>query len=333
MARIRRRGWTAGKISDLSGLAIVVIIVLVVIACGATYRVLSPYGHGIVATFDKRPPSFLDCLYFSAITISTLGYGDFRPIGSGRVVAIAEVMFGLGAVAVGIGKFASAHESILLRLLYTSDQQRRLRDYATGLANLTQRLSAAGAKSAVTDTDLRKILLEIYHLAYTFGKYVWFHGTHAELLDVQSSSQIQSVLRAFKRLVGVNAGISKFGRYRVGLRKTIHDTLTNIAFGAESIGRFTDDPALKKASDALVILAKREQQLLQLEPIVITPELLAKVRDALPPAPWPDGTHEKVAMELGISNSLAFKVIGLLARSDRSEDAPPESSLKPTAGP
>ncbi len=38
--------------------------------------------------------SFLHCLYFSVVTFTTLGYGDFRPIGKFRYVAMTEGIFG-----------------------------------------------------------------------------------------------------------------------------------------------------------------------------------------------------------------------------------------------
>lgn len=41
-----------------------------------------------------------DCLYFSIVTVSTLGYGDIHPIGFGKVVAIVEV--GCGMILTGM---------------------------------------------------------------------------------------------------------------------------------------------------------------------------------------------------------------------------------------
>jgi hypothetical protein len=40
-------------------------------------------------------PSFFDSLYFSVITFTTLGYGDFHPLNNYRMVAIIEALSGL----------------------------------------------------------------------------------------------------------------------------------------------------------------------------------------------------------------------------------------------
>jgi hypothetical protein len=40
------------------------------------------------------PTSFLDYMYFSTVTFTTLGYGDFRPCEHARLYAAAEAMLG-----------------------------------------------------------------------------------------------------------------------------------------------------------------------------------------------------------------------------------------------
>ncbi|RJS77040.1 two pore domain potassium channel family protein [Methanophagales archaeon] len=40
--------------------------------------------------------SILNCLYFSIITATTLGYGDLHPVGIGKAIASVEAVFGIG---------------------------------------------------------------------------------------------------------------------------------------------------------------------------------------------------------------------------------------------
>ena len=50
--------------------------------------------------------SYLNYLYFSVVTFTTLEYGDFRPIGRLRFLASVEALFGIFFVALSIFAFA-----------------------------------------------------------------------------------------------------------------------------------------------------------------------------------------------------------------------------------
>lgn len=68
--------------------------VLIVIASGLAYD----YFDLLVATGENPPPdpNLLDALYFSTLTFTTLGMGDYRPANvCGRVLAIGETILGV----------------------------------------------------------------------------------------------------------------------------------------------------------------------------------------------------------------------------------------------
>ncbi|AFL94702.1 hypothetical protein CL1_0494 [Thermococcus cleftensis] len=50
--------------------------------------------------------SFIDYEYFSVVTATTLGYGDYHPVGVGRVIASVEALFGMFMWAVFLTVFA-----------------------------------------------------------------------------------------------------------------------------------------------------------------------------------------------------------------------------------
>ena len=56
---------------------------------------------------SKTTNFFLDCLYFSIITFTTLGFGDFRPLeGWGRIFAGTEAFIGALMMALFVYTFA-----------------------------------------------------------------------------------------------------------------------------------------------------------------------------------------------------------------------------------
>lgn len=49
--------------------------------------------------------AFFDCLYYSVVTFTTLGYGDFIPIGLSRLVAATEAFTGSFTIALFVVVF------------------------------------------------------------------------------------------------------------------------------------------------------------------------------------------------------------------------------------
>lgn len=65
-------------------------ILLTILAFSLIYRAL-----GIRAGFElERPINALDHVYFSAVTFSTLGFGDFRPAAAARIWAALQAIYG-----------------------------------------------------------------------------------------------------------------------------------------------------------------------------------------------------------------------------------------------
>merc|ERR1712137_389350 len=74
--------------------------------------------------------SMLDCLYFSVVTVSTVGYGDLTPTTSlGRWFAIFYMLVGIGLVglALGIvgGFLMARQEALLMKAVETAGKKRK----------------------------------------------------------------------------------------------------------------------------------------------------------------------------------------------------------------
>lgn len=55
-------------------------------------------SHEIIE-FSIASPTFLDLIYFSGATYTTVGYGDIYLLGQGRVIAVLEAVTGLVLIA------------------------------------------------------------------------------------------------------------------------------------------------------------------------------------------------------------------------------------------
>jgi hypothetical protein len=73
------------------------------------FAVIYLWTDAIVSSSDQAPLSTaLDAIYFSAVTMTTLGFGDFTPVrGSGRFVVVLQLLTALAFVSIVIQGFVS----------------------------------------------------------------------------------------------------------------------------------------------------------------------------------------------------------------------------------
>ncbi len=110
----------------------ILFFVVVVIGFGFLYTRFTPTGHGIGQ--NLKPLSDITLftgIYFSIITISSLGYGDMHPMGFSKALICVEVLLGLGVIGSMIAKVTSRRLSYHVSRLFSFDAQKRLEDFAT----------------------------------------------------------------------------------------------------------------------------------------------------------------------------------------------------------
>ena len=117
----------------------IIFFALAVIIFGIVYTLLTPISHGIgqnstplfevsnVVTFLNGIPNGI---YFSVVTISSLGYGDMHPMGFSKVLICMEVLLGLALIGIMIAKVTSRRLSYHVSRLFSFDAQKRLEDIA-----------------------------------------------------------------------------------------------------------------------------------------------------------------------------------------------------------
>lgn len=125
----------------------VVFFVVAVVAFGIAYWLLTPCGHGIgqnsTPLFEVYTcVAFLNGIYFSVITVSSLGYGDMHPMGISKALICIEVLLGLAMIGIMIAKGTSQSMSHQVSRLFSSDAQKRLENIAEKFDTLQDGLVA-----------------------------------------------------------------------------------------------------------------------------------------------------------------------------------------------
>lgn len=92
-------------------LRIVGISICMIIFCACLYIFTGLNYHGELQKFSPHTPLvetmelFFACLYYSVVTFTTLGYGDFTPIGLSRAIAAFEAFTGSFTIALFVVVF------------------------------------------------------------------------------------------------------------------------------------------------------------------------------------------------------------------------------------
>lgn len=113
-------------IEDVRLRSYLIAFLVVVVTCGWLYSHLTVHGHGV----NTPGLGFLEGVFFSIVTVTSLGYGDIYPVGFSRVIAGVEVLFGLALMGIMIAKVTSRRLSYHVQRLFATDAQRRLDDFA-----------------------------------------------------------------------------------------------------------------------------------------------------------------------------------------------------------
>jgi hypothetical protein len=136
-------------IEDVHLGAYAVSFLAMIVGCAIFYAFLTPYGNGIAAgPNDPLTRSFPLALYFSVVTISSLGYGDFHPVGISKFLACVEVLFGLAVIGIVIAKVTSRRLSYHVKRLFATDANRRMEDFSLEFETSNRSFQEAAKKLA-----------------------------------------------------------------------------------------------------------------------------------------------------------------------------------------
>jgi hypothetical protein len=215
----------------------------VVVACGVGYwallwidpRALSS-GGAAVGT-DVR--GLLSAVYFSAVTATSVGYGDIVPAGAARVLAIGESIAGLILFGCVVSKFVSRRQEALIAEIHHIAFEERLGRVRTNLLLVRAELQATARLCEGREMPPREAVARAESAAMVFV------GELRAVHDLLYRPQVQPEEAVLEAIL---AGLASVFREFVELLACL---------GAERSGR---GPAMTSSVAAMSRLAREEVQ-------------------------------------------------------------------------
>jgi hypothetical protein len=170
----------------------------IVVGCGLAYWLMawaSPQfalmsGGGPIAT-DLR--GLLPALYFSAVTATSVGYGDIVPTGAARVLAVGEGIAGLILFGCVVSKFVSRRQEELIGQIHRIAFEDRLGRVRTNLLLVRTELQATARLCEGRDIPPPEAIARVESAAMVFvGE---LHAVHDLLYRPQDTPE-EAVLEA-----------------------------------------------------------------------------------------------------------------------------------------
>lgn len=175
-------------VEKISILRYIVVFALAVIGFGFLYYLLTQCGHGIGQNHKAfENATVFTGIYFSIVTISSLGYGDMHPMGVSKILACIEVLFGLVMIGIMIAKVTSYR----VDRIYSSYAQIRLENFAEGF-NKSQR-DFAEIMTNFEATRFEEIVSTFQAQCIAFSRYFLDETNRGDYFRIVSASTIEQV--------------------------------------------------------------------------------------------------------------------------------------------
>ncbi|MEP1445904.1 MAG: potassium channel family protein [Paraglaciecola sp.] len=281
------------------------------------FSVMTYHGHGMNIDIKCLDPidSTLSAMYFSAVTLTTLGYGDISPLGAGRIVAVFLAITGLTIVAILIGKVSSERQSSLLLLLHTSDVERRMSSFTEEVNEYMDEIRSLS--SNVELDSLHKNIKGLRALIESINKYMVFHINQSLFIEIGTNTSIKKLMNKFSECHDVIFGLKDISQKNKKIESATYSVSRKMSFiedmlEANSVNKKSNSEAFNSRN-----LRMKHDEFTHWKKTTITESLLLSVHSKLPSVPrqeWPKHIHKSIAKDLEISNKLVVKCIDELKR-------------------
>ncbi|MBS3055889.1 MAG: two pore domain potassium channel family protein [Candidatus Aenigmarchaeota archaeon] len=142
---------------------------VLIIFFGFLYNIFSYIpGNGLMGKSGLIKPGLegiFDSIYFSAVTTSSLGYGDIAPMGLSRILIMFEVLLGLLFIGAFASKIISVKQDMMLEEVYKMSLDGQIRSLRSTLflyrKDLEKSDIANPANMKILTINIRNIIAEM----------------------------------------------------------------------------------------------------------------------------------------------------------------------------
>ncbi|MBI2549064.1 hypothetical protein HYW21_06975 [Candidatus Woesearchaeota archaeon] len=195
---------------QLTFLRILLAWIIIVVSFGVMYHVFSgEQGYLFSVHGATKVTSVFDAVYFSFVTATTTGFGDIVPVASFKIIAIAEVIFGLLLLAVVTSKLVSLKQDVILSELYEfsfSEKITRLRSSLLLFRQSLDRMMSKIEDGVMRSRDTNDITVNLALLESTLSE-------TARLLGKRKQHQFVKKLDAVNTELIFNSILSSFEKW------------------------------------------------------------------------------------------------------------------------
>jgi ion channel len=185
-------------LADRSVGALFLLWLEIVVGCGAVYWLMAWVSPHLALMSNGGPVAggvrgLLPALYFSAVTATSVGYGDIVPVAAARFVAICEGIAGLILFGCVVSKFVSRRQEDLIGQIHRIAFEDRLGRVRTNLLLVRTELQATARLCEGRDIPPPEALARVESAAMVFvGE---LHAVHDLLYRPQDTPE-EAVLEA-----------------------------------------------------------------------------------------------------------------------------------------
>jgi hypothetical protein len=196
-----RHAWSTAFVNALADRSVEQLFRLwleIVIGCGLAYWLLATMWPRFALMTSAGPVAqglqgLLQALYFSAVTATSIGYGDVVPTGASRVLAVGEGIAGLILFGCVVSKFVSRRQEELIGQIHRIAFEDRLGRVRTNLLLVRTELQATARLCEGHDIPPPEAVARVESAAMVFvGE---LHAVHDLLYRPQETPE-EAVLEA-----------------------------------------------------------------------------------------------------------------------------------------